>query len=236
MEMRVEKEKQNIGALFDRIAAKYDLLNHVLSLNIDKCWRKKAVRSLRPVSHWLDVAIGTADFTLEVLKQHKAQQITGIDLSEEMMNVGRKKVEQMAYTDRVNFVKDSALAMPFASESFDALSCAFGVRNFSDLDQGLSEFYRVLRPGSQLCILELSYPENPFIAWCYDLYFSRILPNIGALFAKDKSAYTYLNRSVKHFIWGKAMAAKLREAGFLEVVYKPQTFGIATIYLAVKPL
>lgn len=226
------EEKQNIGSLFDRIAATYDRLNHILSFNIDRRWRRRAIRGMHPHTHVLDVAIGTADLSLEMLRQGKAEQITGIDLSQEMMAVGEKKVTEKQQGDIVNFVLGSALEMPFTNQQFDAVTCAYGVRNFSDLDQGLKEMHRVLKADGELMILEFSYPTNRFIAWCYDLYFSHIMPFIGRILSHDPSAYSYLNRSVKHFIWGEQMCEHIRQAGFFDVNYQPLTFGITTIYRA----
>lgn len=182
----------------------------------------------------LDVAIGTADLSIELMEQRKADSVTGIDLSEEMMKIGAQKVKDSGYADVISFTKANALEMPFADESFDTVMCAFGVRNFSDLDKGLSEMYRVMKKGGQLCIIELSYPENKLIAALYDFYFSRILPKIGGAISNDKPAYSYLNQSVKHFIWGEKMKERLQTAGFKYVGYRPMTFGIATLYMAGK--
>ncbi len=226
--------KSNIGSLFDRIANHYDALNHILSLGIDKSWRKKAVKGMSCHNSLLDVAIGTADLTIEILRQGKANSITGIDLSEQMMNIGKEKVAAKGFASKVNFLYDNALQMSIESSSFDAVTSSFGVRNFSDLDKGLSEMYRVLKPDGELMILELSYPSNPVLRFGYDMYFSHILPFIGKTVSHDKSAYTYLNKSVKHFIWGKEMCNHLSSVGFNNVSYKPLTFGIATIYRAVK--
>jgi len=225
-------EKQNIGALFNRIAGSYDRLNHLLSLNIDKRWRKKAVKQLIPCQNLVDVAIGTADLAIEIMRQGKAQHVTGIDLSAEMMKIGAEKVEKAKLDRQIEFVEGSALALPYPDGHFNAVTCAYGVRNFSDLDQGLREMRRVLKPGGQLMILEFSYPKNKIIAWLYDIYFSKILPKIGQWMSKDKTAYGYLNRSVKNFIWGEEMAAHLREAGFCNVAYKTMSCGITTAYEA----
>lgn len=232
----MNSEKQHIGQLFDRIAGTYDGLNHLLSMNIDKRWRRKAVRSLSILniqhSTLLDVAIGTADLTIEILRQHKASHVTGIDLSRKMMAIGQQKVAKHGYSDLVTFDYGSAQDMPYADASFDAVTCAYGVRNFANLDEGLREMYRVLRPGGELMILEFSYPDNPFIRWSYDLYFSHILPFIGNLFSRDRSAYSYLNRSVKDFPYGELFCDHLRDAGFTDITFQPLTFGITTIYNA----
>lgn len=228
------EEKQHIGRLFDRIARTYDGLNHGLSLNSDRRWRRKAVACLKPVEHVLDVAIGTADLTIEMLKKGKAQRVTGIDLSREMMGYGGLKVERLKLKDKVDFIYGNAQAMPFEENAFDAVTCAYGCRNFSDLDAGLQEMYRVLKTGGQVVILEFSYPANRFIRWIYDLYFSHILPTIGGWVSKDKKAYTYLNQSVKHFCWGEQFADHLRKAGFENVQIKTLTFGISTVYAGEK--
>ena len=230
----MDNEKQHIGQLFDRIAGTYDGLNHVLSLNIDKRWRRRAVRMLAPVEQVLDVAIGTADLTIEILRQGKAQHVTGIDLSRGMMAIGEQKVAKRGYAPQVQFDYGSAQQMPYADSSFDTVTCAYGVRNFANMDEGLSEMYRVLRTGGELMVLEFSYPTNPVIRWSYDLYFTHILPFIGNLFSRDKGAYSYLNRSVKNFPYGEAFCQHLRKAGFSQIKATPLTFGISTIYTAVK--
>ena len=235
-------EKQHIGSLFDRIAPTYDGLNHGLSLNIDRLWRRKTVALMPPVEHVLDVAIGTADLTIAMLRAGKAQRVTGIDLSREMMRIGEEKLtpkQGAAQTSTpgakpVNFVYANAQSMPFDDASFDGVTCAFGCRNFSDLDAGLREMYRVLRPGGQVTILEFSYPSNKLIRWGYDLYFSHVLPLVGRLVSHDKTAYTYLNKSVKSFCWGEGFLRHLTQAGFQDARFETLTFGIATIYIAKK--
>lgn len=230
----MDNEKQHIGQLFDRIAGTYDGLNHLLSLNIDKRWRRRAIRMLAPAEQVLDVAIGTADLTIEILRQGKAQHVTGIDLSHGMMAIGEQKVAKRGYAPQVQFDYGSAQQMPYANASFDTVTCAYGVRNFANMDEGLSEMYRVLRTGGELMVLEFSYPTNPVIRWGYDLYFTHLLPFIGNLFSRDKGAYSYLNRSVKNFPYGEAFCRHLRKAGFTQIKATPLTFGISTIYTAVK--
>lgn len=227
-------EKKNIGKLFDSIASTYDRFNHVTSLGIDIYWRRKAIKKMQPVGHMLDVAIGTADLALCALRKKKAQRVTGIDLSQEMMTLGQKKVERAGYGQQVEFVLGSALEMPFEDNSFEALTCAYGIRNFSDLDQGLHEMHRVLAEDGQLVILEFSYPKNPVIRFFYNLYFSHIMPLIGRLLSKNPGAFTYFMNSVKNFIWGEEMLEHLRQAGFRDATYKTMTFGITTLYLARK--
>jgi len=228
------EEKQHIGQLFDRIAPTYDALNHGLSLSIDKRWRRRLVRMLPKAERVLDVAIGTADLTIEMLKQAKAEQVVGLDLSKQMMAIGEEKVQRIGLESRVDFVFGNAQQMPFEDASFDGVTCAYGCRNFSDLDAGLREMYRVLKPGGQVTILEFSYPKNSLVRAVYDLYFSHILPWVGRIVSKDKTAYTYLNKSVKSFVWGEAFAQHLSDAGFEETHLKTLTFGITTIYTAKK--
>ena len=234
-------EKQQIGQLFDRIARTYDGLNHGLSLNIDKYWRRRTVAQMKPAKHALDVAIGTSDLTIEMLRRGKAEKVTGLDLSDQMMAIGKKKVEKFCSgiasgETKVTFVHGNAQEMPFEDASFDTVTCAFGCRNFSNLDAGLKEMFRVLTPGGQVTILEFSYPSNRFVRALYDFYFTRVLPAIGRMVSHDKTAYTYLNKSVKSFCWGEAFVQHLRDAGFREEHFMPLTFGIATIYVGVKPL
>ncbi len=228
------EEKQHIGQLFDRIAPTYDGLNHGLSLNIDRSWRRKAVMRMRPAQHVLDVAIGTADLTIEMFRRGKAQQVTGIDLSDQMMAIGASKVESGKWKEQVDFVHANAQSMPFADASFDGVTCAFGCRNFQNLDEGLREMYRVLKPGGQVTILEFSYPSRRYIRALYDFYFSHVLPTIGRIVSRDKTAYAYLNKSVKNFCWGEAFVQHLRDAGFQDEHFETLTFGIATIYTAIK--
>ena len=227
------EEKQHIGQLFDRIAGTYDGLNHGLSLNIDKRWRRKTVQCMPPVHKVLDVAIGTADLTIEMLRRGKAQQVVGLDLSDQMMAIGKIKVESLKLKE-VDFVHGNAQAMPFEDETFDGVTCAFGCRNFQNLDEGLQQMYRVLKPGGQVTILEFSYPSNAFVRALYDIYFTRVLPFIGRIVSRDKTAYTYLNKSVKAFCWGETFVQHLKEVGFTDAHYTTLSMGIATIYTAKK--
>lgn len=227
-------EKKNIGQLFDRIAGTYDHLNHLLSLNIDKRWRRKAVRMLQPSERLLDVAIGTADLAIETMRQGKASEIVGIDLSSEMMRIGEAKAAGKGLSGKISFMLENAQQMSFDDDSFNAVTCAFGVRNFADLDEGLREMCRVLAPGGQLLILEFSYPSNPIVRKLYDTFFTHLMPVVGSAVSKDKSAYKYFRQSVKGFIWGDEMAARIAAAGFSDCRYRTLTFGIATIYTASK--
>lgn len=229
------EDKRHIGALFDRIAGSYDHMNHLLSVNIDKCWRRQAVRAMQPAQQVLDVAVGTGDLAIELLRRNKAETVTGVDLSNVMMHYAAEKAELYQLGHRLTLEQGNAQNLQYADNRFDAVTCAYGVRNFADLDAGLREMYRVLRPGGQLVILEFSYPTNTVIRWVYDLYFSHIMPLVGKCLSKDKTAYNYLCHSVKHFIWGEQMVSHLQQAGFKNVLFRPQTFGISTLYTATKP-
>lgn len=227
-------EKKNIGLLFDRIAWRYDRVNHLLSLNIDKCWRRKAVATLRPADTVLDVAIGTADLAIEIVRRHKARRVQGIDLSAEMMRVGQDKVRRRGMSEQIRFEQGSALELPYPPVCYDAVTCAYGIRNFSDLDRGLAEMCRVLRRDGQLVILEFSYPTNPLVRWGYNLFFTHIMPLVGRLVSHDAGAYLYFRQSVNDFVWGEDLCNRLRQAGFRQVHYRPLTFGITTLYTATK--
>jgi len=228
----VTQEKQHIGGLFDRIARHYDGLNHLLSLGIDRCWRRQAVGSMPEVDHVLDVAVGTGDLALLLLRRGKAQRVTGIDLSTEMMRIGAEKARRAGC--EIRFMEANAQHMPFEDASFDAVTCAYGVRNFADLDAGLSEMYRVLKPGGELRILEFGYPQQKLVRWAYDRYFSTWLPMIGRLLSRDKTAYTYLNQSVRHFCYADDFLQHLQKVGFRGTHYRRQTFGISYLYKAQK--
>lgn len=227
-------DKKHVGSLFDSIASTYDRFNHLLSLNIDKRWRRRAVRQLRPADHLLDVAVGTADLAIEVIRQNKACRVTGIDISTGMMDIGAQKISQAGMSQSITLFEASALEMPFADNTFSAVTCAYGVRNFSNLDQGLAEMFRVMKPGGQLLILEFSYPQNAIIRWCYNLFFTHLMPLVGKAVSRNSGAYLYFRQSVKNFIWGEAMAQRLYAAGFAQVSYHPMTLGITTLYMAQK--
>ena len=229
-------KKEKIKNLFDNIAPNYDKLNHILSLNIDKGWRKKAVREIidgdKPLSI-LDVACGTGDFTIEICNNAKeGSRIIGIDLSEGMMKVGREKIKAIGKCATLEYGDCEALA--YSDNTFDRISVGFGVRNFEHLDIGLKEMYRVLKPGGKLVILELSVPSNPIIRWCYKLYFLNILPAIGGMISGDRGAYEYLPASVLHFPSPDKFMSMMDKAGFNKVMHKALTLGICRMYIAIK--
>ncbi len=227
-------DKKNVGSLFDSIAGTYDRFNHLLSLNIDKHWRRKSIRGLDKADRLLDVATGTADLSMEIIRQGKAGKVVGMDISTGMMEIGKTKVAKAGMEKQISFIEASAFDIPYEDGSFDAVTCAYGVRNFSDLDKGLKEMHRVLRDGGELMILEFSYPENPLIRSLYDFFFTHIMPLVGKLISRNAGAYIYFRNSVKGFIWGDVMAARIGSAGFREVRYKTMTLGISTVYYARK--
>ena len=229
-------KKEYIQKLFDKIAPDYDKLNHILSLNIDKIWRKKAVRevvdSTQPLSV-LDVACGTADFTIEIAqKAAEGSIITGIDLSEEMMKVGREKIKAAGL--HATLEQGDCEALSYGQGTFDRISVGFGVRNFEHLDVGLSEMCRVLKQGGKLVILELSVPQNPIMRWLYKLYFLNILPAIGGMVSGERGAYEYLPASVLHFPTPDKFIPMMHKAGFAQVKHKAFTFGICRMYVGIK--
>ncbi|MCQ2335424.1 MAG: bifunctional demethylmenaquinone methyltransferase/2-methoxy-6-polyprenyl-1,4-benzoquinol methylase UbiE [Paludibacteraceae bacterium] len=228
------EEKQHIGSLFNRIAAGYDRFNHLTSLGIDHWWRHQAISRMKPADKVLDVAVGTGDLAIALVKSGKVGHVTGIDLSTGMMAVGAEKVRKLGLEQQITFVEGSALALPYEDNSFDAVTCAYGVRNFSNTDQGLKEFQRVLKPGGQLIILEFSYPGNSLIAALYNFYFKHIMTRIGTWMTHDRKAFAYFYASVKGFIWGEEMLRHLSAAGFSDCHFQSQTFGISTLYTACK--
>ena len=230
-----KNKKQQVEQMFDHIAPKYDFLNHLLSLGIDKLWRKKAVRLLKAYrpSRILDVATGTGDFAIAAAKI-SPDEIVGFDLSEQMIRVGEEKVKRLGLEPVIHFQKGDSEDMPFAPESFDAITVAFGVRNFENLQKGLSEFKRVLKPGGVAVILEFSKPRYFPFKQLYRFYFFRILPFIGGLVSKDSPAYSYLPESVMAFPDDRDFLNILRQVGFSKLSQYRLSLGIATIYLAEK--
>ncbi len=231
-----EKKSVQVEKMFDNIAPSYDRLNHTLSWNIDKRWRRKAIQWLKPFrpQRMMDVATGTGDFAIQACRMLQPAELIGTDISEGMMNVGREKVRQAGLESRISFAKEDCTALSFPDKRFDAITVAFGVRNFEDLDKGLSEMYRVLDDDGHLVILELSEPEWFPMKQLYGIYSKVVIPTLGKLFSKDDSAYTYLPQSIKAFPQGEVMQQIIRRAGFSEVSFKRLTLGICTLYLAKK--
>ncbi len=227
--------KAKIREMFNGIAADYDNLNHVLSLNVDKAWRRKALKEISPHHSVLDLACGTGDFAIEIAKAFPKAHVTGVDLSEGMLKVMKEKVTKQGLGARVSIETGDGENLRFPDSSFDRVTNAFGIRNFEDKDKGLREALRVLKPGGRLVILELSRPENKLIRWFYDLYFLNILPKIGGKVSGNKGAYCYLPASVKSFPGREEFSAMMRQAGFEDVTHKAFTFGICRMYTGEKP-
>lgn len=228
-------KKQQVEKMFDTISNNYDGLNRVISFGIDVKWRKKVVALVgeQKPHQVLDIATGTGDLAINLAKTG-ANRIIGLDLSEGMLAVGRKKVEKEQLSHLIELVQGDSEALPFENDTFDAITVAFGVRNFEDLDKGLSEIYRVLKPGGIFVILETSVPTKFPFKQGYSFYTKNLLPLIGKLFSKDEDAYSYLSESAAAFPYGERFNNILRKVGFTKVEDKPQTLGVATIYSASK--
>ena len=228
-----KQKKEQVEEMFDSIAPNYDRLNRLLSLRIDTLWRRNVIRLLRKQMPQtvLDIATGTGDLALAIAKL-QPQKLIGLDLSEQMLAFAKQKAKKQNIP--IDFLKGDSENLPFSNEAFDAITCAFGVRNFGNLQAGLQEMSRVLKSDGQLVILEFSTPSNKIFRKLYYFYFFNVLPFVGRLISKDKRAYSYLPESVKVFPSGKEFANELQQAGFKTVLCKPQTFGICTIYQAKK--
>ena len=230
-----EKASQ-VEAMFDHIAPTYDRLNHRLSWNIDRGWRKKAIRALAPYHPqvMLDVATGTGDFAILAARMLNPRTLIGADISEGMMAVGRQKAEAAGLSGIISFQREDCLALSYADETFDAVTAAFGIRNFQDLDRGLSEMCRVLKKGGHLSIVELTSPVSFPMKQLFRIYSHTFLPLYGRLISKDKSAYSYLTATIEAFPQGERMVEILHQAGFSEASFRRLTFGICTMYTATK--
>ena len=223
--------------MFDSIAKDYDSLNHIMSLSIDKIWRKKAIRKIKDAGdspRVLDVACGTGDFSIAIAKAIWNGKVIGVDISKEMLEVMRRKVLKNNLESIISQEVGDGENLRFPEDSFDRVVNAFGIRNFEDRDKGLKEALRVLKPGGRLVILELSRPQNRIIRWFYDLYFLNILPKIGGKVSGDKKAYMYLPASVKAFPGKKEFMELMREAGFANITHRALTFGICRMYCGDK--
>ena len=231
-----EKKSVQVERMFDNIAPAYDQLNHTLSWGIDKSWRKKAIKWLKPFQpqRMMDVATGTGDFAIQACRVLNPKELIGTDISEGMMNVGRQKVKDAGLEGRISFAKEDCTALTFPDNRFDAITVAFGVRNFEDLDKGLREIHRVLDTNGKLVILELSEPDWFPMKQLYALYSKVVIPTLGKLLSKDRSAYTYLPQSIKAFPQGEVMKEIILKAGFSQANFKRLTLGICTLYTATK--
>ena len=232
-----QTKKEQVEAMFDNIAPSYDRLNHILSFQIDRLWRNRVVRIVRrhTPQRILDVATGTGDLAILLARKIKGASVVGVDLSEEMLNVARRKVHSEGLDSRILLEKGDAEGLTtIASDSVDVATVAFGVRNFEDLEGGLREMHRALKPGGKIVVLEFSTPRNRLIRWVYAQYSHHLLPAIGGLISKDKQAYIYLPESVDEFPSPERFSAILESVGFSAVKRYSRSFGIAHIYEATK--
>ena len=230
------RKAEQVERMFDHIAPAYDRLNHLMSLGIDRSWRRTALKWLRPhrPQQMMDVATGTGDFALLACRMLRPQSLVGTDISEGMMQVARRKAREAGLDERISFRREDCEALTFADASFDAVTVAFGIRNFEHLDRGLREMCRVLRPGGHLVILELSTPTRFPMKQLFALYSKAAMPLMGRTISHDDSAYTYLPESIRAFPQGEVMQESIRRAGFSQVSFRRLTFGLCTLYMATK--
>ncbi|WP_258098763.1 bifunctional demethylmenaquinone methyltransferase/2-methoxy-6-polyprenyl-1,4-benzoquinol methylase UbiE [Marinoscillum pacificum] len=228
-------KKEQVASMFDSISGKYDFLNHFLSMGIDITWRKKAIKMLKKdqPKQILDIATGTGDFAIEALALNP-DKVTGVDISEGMLSVGREKMKKKGLSDKIELFSGDSEQLQFEDNKFDAVIVSFGVRNFENLEKGLSDMHRVLKPGGKTVILEFSKPKMFPFKQLYSFYFKWILPKIGNTISKDQAAYTYLPESVREFPDGKNFLQILDKVGFKETKCKPLTLGISSIYVGTK--
>lgn len=231
-----ENKGSQVKRMFDEIAPTYDPLNRIISLGFDKGWRKKGIAFLKPFSpkRILDIATGTGDLAISMARALEPEQIIGADLSEGMMNIGRQKVKEVGYDHVITFEQQDCTALTYPGNSFDAVTAAFGVRNFEQIETGLAEMYRVIKPGGHVMILELSAPGYFPMKQLYTLYTTTLLPLVGQLISRQKTAYKYLPESIRVVPQGQVMAAILQQLGFTEVKVRTFTFGVCSLYTAKK--
>ena len=229
-------KKQQVAEMFNNISKTYDFLNHFLSLGIDIIWRKMAINELRndKPKLILDVATGTGDFAFEALSMLKPEKIIGVDISQGMLNIAQQKIIKRNVSDRFEVILGDSEKLPFNENKFDAVTVAYGVRNFEDLQLGLADIKRVLKPGGKAVVLEFSKPKAFPVKQLYKFYFNYITPGIGKLFSKDARAYTYLPESVAAFPDGKTFTALMDKVGFKNTKCRPLAFGICSIYTGIK--
>lgn len=232
-----ERKGRQVERMFDRIAHSYDRLNHWLSFGIDKKWRKAAIHSLAPFhpQQILDVATGTGDFALLSARELQPQMLLGIDISEGMLDVARKKILEANFARVVSFKKDDCMNLSLDTDSFDAVTVAYGVRNFEDLEKGLSEMLRVLRPGGRLVIIELCTPVKFPMRQLFWIYSHILMPALGRIISRDRRAYSYLPATMEAFPQGEVMQQILHKVGYADVKFRRFTFGLSTLYTAAKP-
>lgn len=230
------KKSEQVEKMFNNIAHHYDLLNHTLSMGIDKGWRRKAIAWLKPFhpQKMMDVATGTGDFAIQAYRDLLPQELIGTDISEGMMNIGKDKVKKLGLEQNITFAKEDCTDLSFAENTFDAITVAFGIRNFENLDKGLSEMHRVLTQEGHLVILELTTPDRFPMKQLFAIYSKIVIPTLGKLLSKDNNAYTYLPQTIQAFPQGEVMKGVLEKAGFRNVAFRRLTFGICTLYTATK--
>lgn len=229
-------KKKQVEQMFDNISGNYDGLNRVISMGTDVSWRKKVVQTVAFANpeKILDIATGTGDLAIQMAEETNASEIIGLDLSEGMLREGRKKISKKFLDQKIEMVQGDSEDLPFENDHFDAITVAFGVRNFENLEKGLSEIQRVLTPGGIFVVLETSVPTKFPFKQGYQFYSNAILPLIGKVFSKDKDAYSYLSKSAASFPYGAAFNNILKKTGFIDIKDLPQTFGVASIYIASK--
>lgn len=227
---------EQVEEMFDSIAPAYDFMNRAMTLGIDRIWRAKAVAMVKEAESMriLDVATGTGDLAIKLARTIPDARITGVDLSERMLGIGRKKVEKAGLADRIELMKADCLRLPFADGSFDAVTVAYGVRNFENLAAGYREMARVLAPGGMLCVVELSVPQGRIVNPLYRLYSGKIIPAVGKIISRDTAAYSYLPASIAAMPQGERMLDIMRGAGLADAALRPLTFGVCTVYTACK--
>lgn len=233
-------KKEFVRAMFDNISGSYDKLNHLMSADVDKSWRRKAIRKIAEgfpggeKMKLLDLACGTGDFSIAAARMIPSAEVTGLDLSSGMLEVMKTKVQAASLGDRISMVTGDGENLPFPDGTFDRVSIAFGIRNFENREQGLREMLRVLKPGGRLVVLELSVPENPAVRSLYKLYFTKVMPAVGGIISGDSKAYKYLPASVLNFPTKDEFLATMRSCGFRDASHRALTLGICRMYWGVK--
>lgn len=227
-------KSEQVREMFDAIAPAYDFMNRAMTFGIDRLWRRRAVRLMRDIPHGdvLDIATGTGDLAILMAERLDGSHVTGVDLSEGMIEIGRRKVAERGLDGRISLTTGDCLALPFPDNSFDCITCAYGVRNFENLAAGYKEMERVLRPGGLLVVLELSTPPSPVVKPFYTLYTRFLIPTVGRMVSKDTRAYSYLPESIAAVPQREEMCRVMRDAGLTDCRYIPLTFGTCTIYTA----
>ncbi|MDE5787280.1 MAG: bifunctional demethylmenaquinone methyltransferase/2-methoxy-6-polyprenyl-1,4-benzoquinol methylase UbiE [Bacteroidaceae bacterium] len=231
-----DSKRAQMEQMFDNIAPAYDRMNHTLALGIDRWWRRSAIDALKPYApqEILDIATGTGDFAILAAQRLKPRHITGADISTEMMEMAKRKVNQQGLDKVISFKAEDCMQLSFGDGTFDAVTVAYGARNFESLDRGLQEIHRVLKPGGHLLLLELASPKSAPMKQLFWIYSHFVIPALGMLFSRDVRAYRYLTNSVQAFPQGEVMEEVIRKAGFGRVTWKRYTFGICTMYLGEK--